>query len=254
MSDADSEPQCLDDLPPLQPGDAFRFACHAEVACFNACCRDLDLELHPYDVLVLRTALGLSSTDFLERYGVTGELGQTGFPVVQLAMGEGSGRPCPFVRPEGCSVYLSRPAACRSYPIARGAGLDEQGQLQERLCLVRESHCQGFEQLKQWTVQGWLDDQRLAEHTTVDDRYMSLVARHLRKKGPLPAERKLLVAVALYQVDHLVELWERQNSLADLGLSPEREAAVRTDERARLDVALDWLELTLLGDDQAPQP
>ncbi len=253
MSDSDSEAPCLEDLPPLMAGEAFRFGCHPEVACFNACCRDLDLELHPYDVLVLRTALGLSSTDFLERYAVTAELGETGFPVLQLAMGEGPEHLCPFVGEAGCSVYPHRPAACRSYPIARGAGLDEHDQVQERLCLVREAHCRGFEQLSQWTVQSWLEDQRLGEHTKVDDRYMSLVARHLRQHGPLPADRKLLVAVALYQVDRLPELWARRDSLAELALSPAREAAVRSDERVRLDFALDWLELTLLGDAAALQ-
>ena len=61
----------LDALPALGADDRLGFACHPGVPCFNACCRDLDLLLYPYDVLRLRRALGLDSPGFLSRHGRT---------------------------------------------------------------------------------------------------------------------------------------------------------------------------------------
>jgi hypothetical protein len=54
----------------VQPltNDRFRFACHKDLPCFTACCANLDLVLTPYDVIRLRTRLGLPSEDFLKKY------------------------------------------------------------------------------------------------------------------------------------------------------------------------------------------
>jgi len=252
MTDPESDAQNMEDLPRVGGAKGLRFGCHPGVPCFNACCHDLDLVLNPYDWLVLRQALELSSTELMERHGQPGELGDTGFPIVRLAMKDAPERPCPFVGPEGCAVYASRPAACRAYPIARGAGLGAKGELLVQFRLVKEDHCRGFEERQGWTVREWLADQGVPEHTAVDDRYVRLVSRHLSERGPLPEERRLLVALALYQVDRLPELWERQPAaLTDLKLSPEREAAIRADEKERLLFAFDWLDLALLGDDTA---
>ena len=50
------------------PDEVFRFACSPGVACFNACCRDLNQSLYPYDILRLKKRLKLPSGEFLERY------------------------------------------------------------------------------------------------------------------------------------------------------------------------------------------
>ena len=44
-SEADATDAFLKSLPELAPGERFRFACHPEVPCFNACCSDLSLML-----------------------------------------------------------------------------------------------------------------------------------------------------------------------------------------------------------------
>lgn len=48
--------------------DRFAFRCRPELACFNQCCRNLNLFLYPYDVLQLKKALGVSADAFLEEY------------------------------------------------------------------------------------------------------------------------------------------------------------------------------------------
>jgi hypothetical protein len=48
-----------DHLQPIEPDEQFRFACSPGVACFNACCRDLNQSLFPYDILRLKKRLKL---------------------------------------------------------------------------------------------------------------------------------------------------------------------------------------------------
>lgn len=246
MADPDRDVFCLDELPALGPDEPFRFACHPQVPCFNACCRDLDLELHPYDMLRLRQRLGLSSRAFLDRHGRAGILPHTGFPTVELCMSEAPERPCPFVRPEGCSVYEDRPAACRCYPVGRGVGLDADGERFERLFLLREAHCRGFEQPQRWTARGWLADQGLEPYAALDDGYMELMTRWGRRGEPLGAERERLVGLAVYQVDRFGAFLAEHQILDGLRLTTAEREAIESEEHARLRFALSWLELVLL--------
>lgn len=62
---------------------------------------------------------------------------------------------CPFLYEAGCSVYEDRPATCRYYPI-RQASLKKldlsDGITDEFYFFVKEPHCKGFEEDKEWTV------------------------------------------------------------------------------------------------------
>ena len=73
MSD---EKKLIDDSPladtPVVPnqleGDAvIQFRCHKDIDCFNACCKNIDIMLTPYDILRLKQRLGITSTEFLRR-------------------------------------------------------------------------------------------------------------------------------------------------------------------------------------------
>ena len=162
----------LDELPDLDPDESFNFCCGPSVACFNACCRDLDLVLGPYDVLRLRQALELSSRQFLEKFTAPVALPPGGFPALQLLMGEEPEKRCPFVTAKGCSVYEHRPSPCRAYPVGRGAELNPAGQIEQRFVLLREAHCLGFASEHSWTVRQWLDDQGLGPYNSSNDRYL----------------------------------------------------------------------------------
>ena len=115
------DPRTLERLPGtrLEESDTFHFRCHPGVGCFNRCCRNLNLFLYPYDVLRLKRRLGLSSGEFLRSF-TSRHIGPgSGLPVVTLKPRGGAQQRCPFVTPQGCSVYPDRPAACRTYPLVR---------------------------------------------------------------------------------------------------------------------------------------
>jgi Fe-S-cluster containining protein len=188
---------------PLEKNQTFCFTCSPEVACFNACCRNLNQVLTPYDVLCLKRFLEMSSSDFLSRYTEESTGPTTGLPVVSLRFNDAEDLACPFVSDVGCRVYPARPASCRTYPLARGVSRDHgTGGLSERWVLIREPHCLGFKNGQRQLVDKWIDDQQLATHNRINDKMLALISRKKRfRPGPLmPAEKKR-VYTALYDLD-----------------------------------------------------
>ena len=53
--------------PELKLADQFTFACHSGLECYTTCCRDVNIMLTPNDVIRMKKALGLTSTEFLHK-------------------------------------------------------------------------------------------------------------------------------------------------------------------------------------------
>jgi hypothetical protein len=53
-----------------------QFQCRKGIACWNACCSNIDISLTPYDILRLKRRLGLASAQFLQQYAVPYETGE----------------------------------------------------------------------------------------------------------------------------------------------------------------------------------
>jgi hypothetical protein len=170
----------------LAANETFRFSCHAKVACFTDCCRQLELALSPYDVLRLRRALGLTAAEFLERHALVEKTAADIFPQVFLAMVDDGRASCPFVTEHGCAVYQDRPGACRAYPLGRGAYLDEERQPAELFVLLNEPHCCGFEEGPELTVAEWVADQELAVYNTFNDLTIAILQHRRLKEGFRP--------------------------------------------------------------------
>ena len=236
----------LDSLPEIKPGQSFRFACHPRVACFNACCRDLNMPLAPYDVLRLRHELGMSSEDFIGFHTKVGQY-PNGYPVLYLKMDNGPERTCPFLSPAGCSVYPGRSAACRTYPLGRATREDDNGALLEQYFLVQEPHCLGFSENKDWTTDTWLQDQELIEYNRLSDRYMHLMAKQQRTGYPLAQKHATLCTLAFYQLDRFDGFLQSVGVMDRLVMTEEEKQRVLDDETARLEFAFDWIELVLYG-------
>ena len=118
------KPEIMANIEPVRlgPDSKFQFKCHKGVKCFNQCCRDINIILTPYDIIKLKTRLGLSSEEFLALYTEPQILEKTDLPVVMLKLLDEEGsdsdrKACPFVREDGCLVYEDRPTTCRYYPL-----------------------------------------------------------------------------------------------------------------------------------------
>jgi Fe-S-cluster containining protein len=239
--------QLLADLPRVERDQTFAFACHPGISCFNACCADLDLLLSPYDVLRLRRALGVSSQRFMEGYARVERACDNGFPLVYVRMRDDARQSCPFVSEAGCTVYADRPGACRYYPIGRGAGLDERGELVEELVLVREPHCHGFAENHTRSVDGWIVDQGLGSYDAANDCTMRLISACHDRGLRLTREQLALAFLALYRLDEFGAFLRDKDWFARLPLSAGERDAILEEEEPRLAFAHEWLETVLLG-------
>ncbi len=170
----------------LTMNSKIKFRCHPGVECFTACCRGIKIVLTPYDILMLKNRLNMPSHEFIHKYTTPVFLEKTDMPGVALKLAEDGDHKCPFVTPEGCTVYTDRPSACRYYPVgmadfhegggAMGEGHD-QTEDEKFFFIVKEDHCKGFEEDKEWTVAEWRKDQGVDVRDEMNKEWLRLVMR-----------------------------------------------------------------------------
>jgi len=254
----DTSQNFLDEHQELQPGEGFRFACHPGVPCFGACCSALDLMLTPYDALRLRNTTGQASREFIHLFANLFVMPEVGLPMLHMRMLEDSGHKCPFSRPEGCAVYKDRPSACRTYPLGRATQPGEEGDVREKIFVVREKHCRGFEAGTDFDSVSWAVDQGLAPYNTANDRYMALASElHAFETltGRHMGQKQLgMAGTALYQPDEFQPFLAQSGLMDRLELTDARKKDVLNDEEACLDFSYDWLELSLMGHTEHLRP
>ncbi len=152
----------LDNLPGdrLEDRDTFNFECRSDLACFNQCCRNLNLFLYPYDVIRLKGNLGIRSDQFLDRYVDIVLRPSSFFPDVLLRMADNAEKTCPYLTDQGCSVYPDRPDTCRTFPVEQGALYDETTRRTKRVHLFKPpDFCLGQHEERAWTPKTWANDQ-----------------------------------------------------------------------------------------------
>jgi len=229
---------------PLEKHQTFRFTCSPDVTCFNACCRNLNQVLTPYDVLCLKQFLEMSSGDFLNRYTEESTGPATGLPVVSLRFSDADDLACPFVTDAGCRVYPARPASCRTYPLARGVSRDRKtGRLTEHWALIREPHCLGFTNGQRQAVGEWVDSQQIAAHNRMNDKMLGLISRKNRfRPGPLRPSQRKRIYTALYDLDAFRnDPFYRNGTLAT-----NADTQAKTSDLDLLLGAMDWVRKNLL--------
>lgn len=237
---------------PLTLDTPFRFACHNKVACFNACCHDLNQFLTPYDILRLKNGLGLTSSEFLEKYTTLHTGPESGLPIVALKADTARGMACPFVKPSGCSVYEHRPASCRIYPVARAITRSrETGRIEEHFALLKEPHCLGHAQDTRQTVREWVAGQELAVYNEFNDMLMEIITLK-NQQGPEPLDMKSRLAfhMALYDLDRFrVQVFEKDLlgnlELESVGLDADVLEQAREDDLALLRIGHAWVKTAL---------
>ena len=74
----------IEDMIPVTLQNFMNFNCNCDNECFNECCSDLNQALTPYDVLRLKSSLGISSQDFLKTYTSLHYGPESGLPVIEF--------------------------------------------------------------------------------------------------------------------------------------------------------------------------
>lgn len=237
-----------DNVRKLENKETFQFDCHPGVDCFTDCCRQLELALTPYDVLRLKKALGLTSTDFLDQYAIVEQLENDIFPQVFLAMIDDGQASCPFVSAAGCGVYADRPGACRTYPLGRGAFQTPDGKCQDFHVLLTEPHCKGFSQSSTQTAEQWDLDQELTLYNSFNDEVMGILQHQRVKTGFRPDQQQVdKFILALYNLDEFRPLVLDPKIQPEFSLSEDKTKSLMSDDEALLRFGIQWLEYELFG-------
>ncbi len=95
--------------------------------------------------------MGITSTEFLERYTIMVPEDTSQLPFVMLNIEREEGTGCPFLEAAGCGVYEDRPGACRLFPITQGSSLGEDGVI-DSYFIKQLNFCQGFKEGREWTL------------------------------------------------------------------------------------------------------
>lgn len=227
--------------PKMNFKDQFQFRCYPGVTCFTNCCADVTIFLTPYDVIRLKNRLGLSSREFIDQHTHLLTRERQLIPLVVLKMSENERKTCPFVTPEGCTVYSDRPWACRMYP------LDVDNQEMFSVVAVPEK-CRGLLEPEMKTVIEWLEDQGVMDYQRVNNYYSEITSHPRIKDLDVTNDQiRQMIYMATYDLDRFRSFVLGTKFRNMFELEDDLLERVRVDDSDLLKLGLDWIKFGLYG-------
>lgn len=219
------------------------FDCNPGLACFTTCCADVTIFLNPYDVLRMSRAVDMDSTSFLKKYTMALRGSTPILPLVVLKMNGEGAKACQFVGENGCTIYDSRPWACRMFP------LDVTEQMDFKYLDDVEKRCKGLGVGRKRTVKEYLDSQDVGSSIDMDRLYNE-ITNHPRISemdvdNPKVAQ---MVYLALYDLDLFLKLIMDSSFLDRFDLDEERIKKIKTDREELYKFGIDWVKFGLFGE------
>ncbi|MHB1362068.1 MAG: YkgJ family cysteine cluster protein [Thermoleophilia bacterium] len=225
-----------------------KFRCHKDIACFTRCCRNIDILLTPYDIVRMKQRLELSSKEVLTRYTRYEVDEKTTHPLLFLRMNDDEERNCPFVKPkEGCTIYSDRPAACRYYPVGQATHrrLDDDDKTpihDEWYVVVKEEHCQGFEEEKVWTIAEWREDQEAALYDDMNREWKNIMMKQDIPKDKIDEKRQQMFYMASYDMDGFRRFVFESRFLEVAEIDPDSLEKMKGDDVELMKFGFDYLK------------
>ncbi len=243
-------PEPLRNKRQLAPGSTFCYDCSPKLPCFTDCCADVNIVLTPLDVLSLARKAGLTTKQFLDRHTLSPITKELHLPVVLLKMDATPEKRCPFVSPQGCSVYEARPWACRMYPVGMALPPARAG-VEPAPCyfLFEDDFCKGRGESRTWTVDSWQADQGIQARDELEKGFRELVSHPWFIGGrQLDPKRIEMFFMAAYDLDTFREFLFATTFVQRFQLEPALVESLRTDDHALLRFGFRWLRFALFGE------
>ncbi len=240
----------------LNASTEIQFHCYPGISCFNACCKQADVTLGPYDIIRLKDALGMTSREFLAQHTVPFQMDADGTPGVKLkTTDEGV---CLLLDGEkGCGVYEHRPTVCRYYPVAllniKQTGSPEPMQ---QYSLVQEDHCKGHEEVRKLRIEDYRIEQGCQEYDEYNRDWYQLI---LKKKstgptvGKPPQTSLSLFFMASYDLDSFRRFVLSDKFRNTYDLPQSLYAELEQEDLALLRFAYRFLRQVLFGERSIPE-
>ena len=258
--DSDSPPPLMSVKSPIEPialhaDSRVAFDCHPGVPCFNACCRNIDITLTPYDIVRLKRRLNMKSRVFVAEYTIPFEMDHHSMPGLKLATKPGTAE-CVFLKESGCSVYSDRPTTCRYYALGNmGVKPKNETAVKEVYFIIKETHCKGHEQPRTRTVREYRKDQGIEEYDNANHQWRDLILKK-RSSGPTvgrPSQRSMqLFDMCSYDLDSMREFIQSPGFRQLFALDDEHIQLLVNDEDELLQFSMRFLQQTLFGEQTIP--
>ncbi len=240
----------IKDYPRMKVNDTFTFGCNPGVSCFNKCCNDVNIFLTPYDIIRLKNRLGITSTEFLDKYTILPIQENLNHPVVMLKMNDPELN-CHFVDSEkGCTVYEDRPWSCRMFPVGVASPTDLAPNEEEFYFLLKEKVCKGFEEgAKEWTIEEWMKDQDVALYNELGDLFKQISTHDhfVRGKKIEPVKLEMFYMVC-YDIDRFRLFCFESTFFKRFDVPAEQSEKMKNDDIELLKFGFKWLRLSLFGE------
>jgi Fe-S-cluster containining protein len=230
----------------------FKFMCHKEVKCFTKCCSNINILLTPYDVVRMKKRLGMFSEEFLDKYTYMEIDDKSKQPLVRLKMQDDNEKKCPFVSPEGCTIYTDRPANCRYYPVGQGTLRKEgkEGPVNEEFYFfIREPHCLGYQEDKEWTIESWRVDQGVNIYDEMNREWKEIQLRRNPLLKELDSNKQAQIYTASYDMDRFRRYVFESKFLDVFDIDKEEADRIKTDEIALMKFGFKYIKFLLMLED-----
>ncbi len=240
-----------EEMKPLRD-TCFTFKCHSGVSCFTVCCKNVDLDLYPYDILRLKNNLSIDSERFMRSYTELKKGSNPYFPTVKLKLeSSGADKLCPFLVENGCSVYRDRPSACRTYPLERAVDREiKRGRVNDFYFLTNHDYCKGHFEEEQLNVKQWIRSQQLDQFNQMNDRWAEVDT--LFSSNPWKGEgsggpKQQLAFMACYDIDGFRNFINQQRITDHYMIKKETKKRLEKYDEELLKFGFEWLKDILGG-------
>lgn len=234
----------------LKSTSRFRFKCYPGISCFTKCCSGIKIYLTPYDIFRLKNRLGLSYRDFLMQFTEPALIEKSQLPTRTIKMKDAEGRPCPFITPEGCSVYADRPLTCRYYPLGMGTMKKDDSKTEENFfIMIKEDHCLGHNETTEWTIDEWRADQESDLYDEMNSDWMAVVLK-AKTLGFVEFSQKSLdlFFIVSTNLDLFKEFVVSSRFMDAYNIDPEYIAGLMENELEFLKFSLKWLRFAMFDE------
>ncbi len=227
----------------------FKFRCHPGVKCFTKCCSNINIMLTPYDIIRMKNRLGMTSSEFLDKYTHMDIDPRTSHPIALIKMLKDENKSCPFVTPEGCTIYSDRPANCRYYPIGQGTWRKstENGIVNEEFYFfIKESYCLGYQEDTEWTVESWRKDQGVDVCDELNKEWKEIQLRKDPTGKPLEPGQQSQIYLASYDLDTFKKFIFESKFLEVFDIPDDELEKIKNDEIALMKFGFKYIKYILL--------
>ncbi len=229
----------------LGPDDSIQFRCGADLDCFTCCCQDVSIVLTPYDVLRMKRSLGITSSEFLDKYTISPFAKDQRIPAVLLKMDKDSKR-CLFVGEDGCSIYTHRPWACRMYPLGVADPKSPTPDEHRFHFLMKEDLCHGHGQQRTITVREWIDQEGIEQYDMMGASFKELMLHDFWDSDEELTPRQMdMYFMCCYDLDRFRRFIFESSFLDKFLIDEARVEAIKTNDLELLEFAMQWLRFAL---------